>query len=505
MLRILNSDKDTYITNKYVNSLQVKSGNVGIAGSLDLFKLYGITQITSGTTVTPQTELSRILLHFDLDPLRDLLSAGKIDITDSSFRCHLVLKDVYGGQPTPNNFTLNIFPLSASFDEGLGKDTAYYADQDKSNFLSASKNNSWLGEGCSLSCFSTGSGDYITSSTTIPHTLISQTFTTGEEDLFVDVTNLVSATLKYDLPDSGFRISYSDYIEADTHTYFVKRFGSRQSYDESKRPKLLVRFDDSISDDASNLYLDAASNLFLYNYVHGELQNLMSASFPVTGSNCLLLKLTTEVSGVGSYSLFFTGSQHKFGSNYTTGIYTAPVTIPLVDANIKLKLEQSGSVKLTPVWGSIDGTLGFVTGSIITAYAPDRSSKRLNPRRYTVSAISTSSEYTENEDVTIKVNIFDENNPIIVAKKLPVILPGVVLRNVYYAIRDASTEEYVVPFDSTFNSTKVSSDSSGMYFSFNTSVLIPLRNYVIDIMLAIDGSQQKYLNASSVFRIKKFV
>jgi hypothetical protein len=501
MFRILHCDKDTYITNKYFNGVQLVSGNVGQAGSLDLFKIYGMTQLISGNVKIPQTELSRILLHFDLDPLRELVSNGKIDISADSFLCHLRLRDIYGGQPTPNNFTLNVFPLSGSFDEGFGKDTTYYADLDRCNFISASKDLAWLSEGCSLPCFSSNPGDYITGSSLVADTLVYQYFKTGEEDLLVDVTKIVSATLMGDIPDSGFRISYSEDIESNNHTYFVKRFGSSQSYDESKRPSLLVRFDDSIMDDSSNLYLDSSSNLFLYNYSHDQLDNLMSASFSVSGSNCLLLELKTEVSGVGSYSLFFTGSQYSFGKNYATGIYSAPVTIPLSDVNIKLKLEQSGSVKLTPIWQSLDRTTTYVTGSTIIALPSKRLSYRLSPSRYNVSAITTSSDYATDEDVNVRVNIFDENNPLIIAKKMPFVLPGLVLREVYYAIKDATTNEYIIPFDPTYRSTKVSSDSKGMYFIFNTSSLISSRVYSIDLMIVVDGTQQKYLNVST-FRVK---
>ena len=122
MFRILKADKDTYITDKYINDVRVVSGNVGIAGTLDLFKLYGITIVTSGSDKIPQYELSRALLHFDLNPLRDLVTTGRIDISHSSFKCFLSLRDTYGGQTTPANFTLDVFPLSASFTEGYGKD-----------------------------------------------------------------------------------------------------------------------------------------------------------------------------------------------------------------------------------------------------------------------------------------------------------------------------------------------------------------------------------------------
>jgi hypothetical protein len=47
MFLALKSDKDAYITNKYVDGTPAVSGNTGIAGSLDLFKIYGMTVLTA--------------------------------------------------------------------------------------------------------------------------------------------------------------------------------------------------------------------------------------------------------------------------------------------------------------------------------------------------------------------------------------------------------------------------------------------------------------------------
>ena len=507
MFRVLKADKDAYITNKYIDGYQAVSGNVGLAGTLDLFKLYGNTIITIEDDKIPQVELSRVLIHFDLNPLQELVTANRVDITHSSFKCFLSLSDVYGGQPTPSNFTIDVFPLSASFVEGFGKDVAYYSDEDKCNFLSSSQDNAWLNKGCEKACFSTGSGDYITSSITIATTKVSQVFVTGTEDLMVDVTSLVSATIKGDIPNRGFRLSYTSAIEANTKTYFVKRFASRHAYDESKHPKIIVKFDDSILDDTSNLYLDTqtSASLFLYNYVHGQLTNLLSgtSNTSVSGSNCILLELQSEVTDIGKYSLYFTGSQHKTGNNYNSGIYSASVTLPLSNTNIKASFNLTGSVVFTPIWTSVDRKVTYVTGSNIIARAPERISHRLNPRRYTVGVAGISADYTSEEEVSLRVYIFDQNDPHIIAKRMPLELPGVSLRNVHYAIRNAATDEYAIPFDTTHGSTRVSSDSKGMYFNFNTNALTTLNLYIIDIMIVVDNLQQKYLNISSPFRIIK--
>ena len=131
MYRKLLCNKDTYITNKVIGGKSRVSSSVGLAGTLDLFKLHGLS---SGSSVVD--ELTRILIHFDLQPLKDLKDANLIDINHESFFCKLSLKDVYGGQTVPNNFAMSIFPLSSSFVEGLGKDVVYFTYVDAASWLS---------------------------------------------------------------------------------------------------------------------------------------------------------------------------------------------------------------------------------------------------------------------------------------------------------------------------------------------------------------------------------
>ena len=70
MIKIISASADTYITNRIVNNyLRAKDANVGLAGTLDLFKLYNETQINGETN---PIELTRVLLKFDLEPLRKL-------------------------------------------------------------------------------------------------------------------------------------------------------------------------------------------------------------------------------------------------------------------------------------------------------------------------------------------------------------------------------------------------------------------------------------------------
>ena len=98
MYRILPPVKDTYITNRIINNqFRATDANVGQAGTIDVFKLYDESTITGETN---PIEVSRILLKFNLDPLRAITSSI-LDISDPTFKCTLKLSDVYGGQTTP--------------------------------------------------------------------------------------------------------------------------------------------------------------------------------------------------------------------------------------------------------------------------------------------------------------------------------------------------------------------------------------------------------------------
>jgi len=505
MYKILLADKDAYITNRNIGNLLSGSSrvnaNVGRAGTLDLFKLYGATLSSDST---PNVELSRILLHFDLQPLHDVVSAGKLNVNHSSFNCTMLLSDVYGGQTTPSNFDVSVFPLSRSFDEGEGRDVVYYSDYDVSNFLSSSySEGSWIITGCSSGGSADQVCDYITGSGEQSFEK-KQRFITGEEDLIVDVTNIVSATLAGVLPDSGFRISLSQSLEQDEYSYFVKRFCSRSAYNISKRPKLIVRYDDSLQDDTQLLRFDEPATVFLRNYSHTGFANLLSGSSmtPVTGSNCLLLKLTTERSdGSGSYSIYATGSQHFDGLNYFTGIYSASFLVPLSDQVLNNELAKSGSVEFLPIWSSLDGTLGYHTGSTVKVYPPNRSTRIPTIPNYILSITGLNNLHRSGEEVLLSLNIFDYASPLIKLVKKPIEWPSIIVKNAHYQVRDVLTNEAVIPFDEVYNSTKISSDSYVMYFNIDMSTLPKDRSYVIDVMLNFAGIKKLYKSVSSVFSV----
>jgi hypothetical protein len=110
-------------------------------------------------------------------------------------------------------------------------------------------------------------------------------------------------------------------------------------------------------------------------------------------------------------------------------------------------------------------------------------------------------EYTIEDIARMRLFIFDYTTPTYRIVKGPIDLPSVVLDRVLYSVRDAMTNTVLIPFDTTYNSTKLSSDSEGMYFDLWMSSLLPGRAYVVDIML-IEGTKQTiYRNVGATFRI----
>ena len=55
--------------------------------------------------------------------------------------------------------------------------------------------------------------------------------------------------------------------------------------------------------------------------------------------------------------------------------------------------------------------------------------------------------------------------------KVPYRLNSTILESMYYRIRDLDTGQIIIPFETTNDSTKLSSDKQGMYFNLRTEIL----------------------------------
>jgi hypothetical protein len=121
----------------------------------------------------------------------------------------------------------------------------------------------------------------------------------------------------------------------------VKRFSGRNAYDESKRPTLIIGFDDSLQDTSTNMSLFRESKFITKNFSSGTLTNLTNRlGVEITGENCLKLK----ISGLPGKDKLFSGSQAKVGSLTQTGIYSSSVRLTFDDLNDLFLQSSSGSI-----------------------------------------------------------------------------------------------------------------------------------------------------------------
>lgn len=490
MFKSLRANKDCYITDRVVNSnIRATDSNVGQAGTLDLFKLYDESFLSG---VTLPIELSRVLIRFDYNPLR-ALTASVLDITHPSFQCTLRMFDVVGGQTIPSNFKLILHPLSQSFDEGVGRDVASFSDIDATNFITASISNGsailWNASGANhpgllgASNIDIVSSGNIGNGSGIINLFVTQSFSDGTEHLEMNVTQLVSATLANQLPDHGFRLAFSGTHESDTRSLFVKRFASRHATNQKIVPRIDVRFNDSVRDNHTNFTFDATGTLFMNNSVRGVLRNIVSgaAATQIVGANSVRVRLVS-----GTFSGTFSGSQHTYGIIAASGVYSATFAIASVNALLKDEIINAGSATFSEIWESPDGTVGYFTGTLSMFSTTRTSFKNVN-RGLSVSLLGIRNQHDTTEKLRVRAFIIDNDESLKVART-SFERKGKTFDIIHYRVRDAYSNEIIVPFDETYGSTLLSSDSDGMYFDMHVDAFPYGYVYAIDLLIkdAID-------------------
>lgn len=488
------ASKDTYIANKIINGkLVADDANVGRAGTLDLFRLYNETTLRGSGS---QNELSRILLKFDLGPARELTSSI-LDLNSTNFSARLKLFDVRSGHAVPSNFNVIAFPLSQSFDEGIGRDLSSFGDVDAANFLTRSyesgEANLWHLSGANKPGLLNASDIDIISSgnlkdgSGVVNLFKTQNFKVGTEDLSIDITSIISGTLAGLIPDKGIRLSFSGTEETDTKSRFVKRFASRHTVNPHIRPRVEISFDDSIQDHRGRFLFDVSGSLFLQNYVRSSKKNIVSGSSlaKITGNDCMNLKLRK-----GKYSFTTTVSQHVQGTedNQAAGLYSASFAIP---SNVTTKYDGTNTlasliakdkeVKFEEFWYSSDGSVGYHTGSI-TLKMPDRDDVLLDtdPEIY---SLNLKQEYHYKDRDRIRVFGIDHSKEFSKAVKRSIKRTSEIFDEIYYRVKDRDTGTVVIDFGENDNSTRVSTDKLGMFFDFRFKPLPRGRTYKFEFLI----------------------
>ena len=375
MYLIFSASKDNYITNKIIStSLSASDANVGQASTLDLFKLYDETSFSGYTgSYDAPTEFSRILIAFNTTAIsRSIRPYAELD----GFKAYLSLKDINGSQIAPKDFNTIVYPLSQSWDEGRGTDIYSFNDLGRSNWMTASYTAGaevlWNTQGAKSEGYLNASDIDVIASGSIAggsseFLYSTQYFEKGHEDLFVDITTQLSATMAGFLPDQGFLIAFSGSEETDSKSRFVKRFASRHTRDPYLRPSIVIAYDDHKNDARDRLVFNTTGSLFLENKTLGAYSNLLSGSnnTNMTGSDVLSVIFHT-----GSYAVTASGGQYDPANKYLLGVYTASISFDRfvtetvgASAGFDEHINTSGSLRMYERWMDADERVTFYTGS----------------------------------------------------------------------------------------------------------------------------------------------
>lgn len=435
MIRRYYATKDNTITNAFEENLTTRGtgSNMGASDILETFSIYG--QASSASV-----ELARMLIEFDITEISADRTASRVpDAGNVSF--FLKLYNAPHSQTTPSDFDLTISAVSQSWEEGYGLDMDFYEDLTRdgigSNWINAASGTTWTAEG----------GDYHTSPT------FTAEFSTGLEDLELDVTSLVEEWIDGTKDNYGFGIKLADALETTNRSFFRKKFFGRDSEFFFARPVIEARWDSARKDDRGNFYAssslapasDNLNTLYLYNSIRGRLRNI-----PTLGSNDIYVDLYDSVGGTkltGSFT----------GSADATGIYKCDVQINTTASTIY------------DVWFS--GSTQYHTGTIsveqfgAAGYSPDGT--------YVLSMPGLRSEYRKNQTHRLNLYARAKNwSPNIYTKAVQSSIPSLVFESSSYQIIRSIDSHVVVPYGtgSTMH-TGLSYDVSGNYFDLDTTYL----------------------------------
>ena len=421
MIKRYNATKDNTITNAFRESLATSGSqaNMGASDILEVFSIYGQATETS-------SELARALIQFNPD------YTG----IPSDAKWYLKLFNAPHSQTVPSNFDLVVSAVSQSWEEGYGMDMEFYEDLTKdgigSNWINRASGSTWNTQG----------GDYhsVSSST--------QTFSTGLEDLEVEVTDIVNEWSSSVWSNYGFGIALSSSLESEAKSFYTKKFFGRDTEFHFQKPVLEARWDSARKDDRGSFYAsssfasatDNLNTLYLYNRIRGRLRD-----YPIAPTSASI-RTSADVSLV-SVSV----------SRVDTGIYKAQLAADTSESTVY------------DVWYS--GSTAYHTGTIsvknFAAYG-------YNPEDiYVLSMPGLRNEYKKNQTHRLNLYVREKNwSPNIYTVAQQSSVASLIIPSASFQMRRSIDDFVVIPYGtgSTMH-TQLSYDVSGNYFDLDTTYL----------------------------------
>ena len=264
-------------------------------------------------------QYSRFIFSFDENRLRSLYTGGtwpdltKLTHTLKMWNVGLLnpatLNGTYAGMSRTSSFDLILFTLNQVFDSGVGGydyslNNYNYGSPDvsynPSNWTYAQTAVPWVN----------GSGVYSGSSSGI--TIGTMHFDQGNENLSIDVTNYVNGVITGNT-NYGLGLAFSSLYEqlAAINTQYVGFFN--ENTQTAFQPYIESIYNNPISDDRNQFYLDKPNNLYLYVNLNGQPTNL--DTIPTVTVN--------DVNG----NVFSSYTSTTAVTHVTKGVYSIPILV----------------------------------------------------------------------------------------------------------------------------------------------------------------------------------
>jgi len=414
-----------------------------------------VSNSTVNTGLNPVTELfyggaigleqySRFLFHFDEARLKALYTGNTY--TDLSKLKHTLrmtntgsfdkdlLNTMMGSKDRTSSFDLMLFKIQQPWDNGVGYD---FEVPISGNIAYSTLSSNWASPQTGIS-WSGGTGVYSGSPSGI--TVTTQHFDKGNENIEMDISDYVNGVLTGDT-NHGLGIAFPRSFEllSTAQLRYVGFFtNNTQTFYE---PFIETVYDNHITDDRNNFYLDKANKLYLYVNVGGSPTNLDSLpSVNVFDESDTLFSAytTSDVNHItkGVYSIDInvptspTNSCTMYSDTWT-GITINGVSRP----NIDLSFVMVDSMDYYNIGDS--GSLPKKVAVNVTGIQNKEKIKRGDIRKVLVSArIPYTVEQTQNiSDIKYRIYVLEGTSELTVIDFQPIEISN----NNYYFLLDTES------------------------------------------------------------------
>jgi len=411
--------QDTYIDERSLTA------NLGLSPILQVHNIF--------STVKDRKEFARIFIKFNLSALTGSINAGDLPdpTTDSTVSAYLYMFDAKHEDEIATSFNIDVHPLTQEWDEGRGLDIEDLAETGYANALSAQSTVAWT---------TTGGKFKIDASSATQH------FNHGEENLRVKITDLFVDWLGGNTGNFGVAIKMSDAQEIKTGTnsalsHNFKKFHGRET-NTTMAPYIQLEWDDSIKDDRAEISFNSTGNLYFYNIVNGQLQDLNTTG-PFPGNITISGDSTSIKTGL-------------VAARKSKGIYKCDIgTLPLT-SNTYSTFKDNWFVSASP---TANYAFTFTTSNPASGFDNFKTSE------YRISMQNIKREYEKGSKGRVRIHIKDDSTTFTALTAATTAVTNFIVTDGTIEIRESTTDEVEV---SAYN---ISRDVNGNFFEIDTDNL----------------------------------